>query len=86
MFALRMRDADLVKYLYFDFLAASAPYRASRVVVLFRLCNFVVVLLYYTHIEQICTKFTQYFVNIWCNSSQVKEYTNLLHIWDNDGK
>ncbi len=32
MLTLQTRDADVVKYLYLDFLAGNAPYRASRVV------------------------------------------------------
>ncbi len=41
MFTLRMRERDVVKYLYLDFLAPYAHYKASRVIELFRLCNFV---------------------------------------------
>jgi hypothetical protein len=47
MLTLRMRECDLVKYLYPDFLAPYALCRASRVVALLGLCNFVSVLLLY---------------------------------------
>lgn len=53
MFALRMRECDLVKYLCLDFLAPYAPYRASRVVALFALCNLVSVVILYQIYSQL---------------------------------
>jgi hypothetical protein len=41
MLTLRMRERDAVNCLYVEFLARYAPYRALRVLLLFRLCNFV---------------------------------------------
>jgi hypothetical protein len=50
-----MRERDAVKYLYLDFLAPYAPYRASRVLALFRLCNFVSTFFTIAELFTICT-------------------------------
>ncbi len=55
MLTLRMREGDSVKYLYPDFLAPYAHYKASKVLALFKLCNFVPTLVTIAEIFTICT-------------------------------
>ncbi len=55
MFSLRMRESDLVKYLCLDFLAPYAPYRASGVIALFIMCNFVPTFFTIAEVFTICS-------------------------------
>lgn len=54
MLALRMRECDAVNYLYVEFLAPYAAYRALRVIALFRLCNLVSMLFTIAELFTIC--------------------------------